>query len=235
MNSTAPQNASATVEDGLSTSTGVTKVIDRIPRAGMEAQLEQSIKNLIVAAMRLPGHLGVTVTRPSLPAQPGFRIVSYFDSCEHLRTWEESDEYVRLVSIADRYTQGEPRRQVLTGLETWFTLPAQSGTPGPRRDRMTVVNWIGIFPLVYVYERVVSWIMPLDTPILLRLAVITALVVPTMSYLVSPQLTRLFKRWLYPGPSSSAPNGRPRKPLGRPTVHVSTVDVGLPARAAILP
>jgi antibiotic biosynthesis monooxygenase (ABM) superfamily enzyme len=31
--------------------------------------------------------------------------------------------------------------------------------------------------------------------------VITALVVPTMSYLVSPQLTRLFKKWLYPGPS----------------------------------
>ncbi len=43
--------------------------------------------------------------------------------------------------------------------------------------------------------------MPPDTPILLRIVVITALVVPTMSYLVSPQLTRLFKKWLYPGPS----------------------------------
>jgi antibiotic biosynthesis monooxygenase (ABM) superfamily enzyme len=201
MNNTAPQNTSAAVENGLSTSTAVTKVIDRIPRAGMEAQLELSIKNLIDAALRLPGHLGVTVTRPSLPAQPGFRIVYRFDSCEHLRTWEESDEYVLLVSIADGYTQGEPRRQVLTGLETWFTLPAQSGAPHPRRGRMTVVTWIGIFPLVYVYERVVSWIMPPDTPILLRIALITALVVPTMSYLVSPQLTRLFKKWLYPGPS----------------------------------
>jgi uncharacterized protein len=201
MNNTAPQNASASVEDGLSATTAVTKVIDRIPRAGMEAQLEQSIKNLIVAALRLPGHLGVTVTQPSLPAQPGYRIVYRFDSCEHLRTWEESDEYVRLVSIADGYTQGEPRRQVLTGLETWFTLPAQSGTPHPRRGRMTVVTWIGIFPLVYAYGRIVSWFMPPDAPILLRIAVITALVVPTMSYLVSPQLTRLFKKWLYPAPS----------------------------------
>jgi antibiotic biosynthesis monooxygenase (ABM) superfamily enzyme len=201
MNSTAPQNASAAVEGGLSTSMAVTKVIDRIPRAGMDAQLEQSIKNLNVAALRLPGHLGVTVIRPSLPAQPGFRIVYRFDSCEHLRTWEESDEYVRLESIANGYTQGEPRRQVFTGLETWFTLPAQSSAPHPRRGRMTVVTWIGIFPLVYAYERVVSWIMPPGTPILLRIAVITALVVPTMSYLVSPQLTRLFKKWLYPGPS----------------------------------
>ena len=66
---------------------------------------------------------------------------------------------------------------------------------------MTVVTWIGIFPLVYANGRVVSWIMPPDTPILLRIAVITALVVPTMSYLMSPQLTRLFKKWLFPGPS----------------------------------
>jgi uncharacterized protein len=201
MNSTAQKNASAVVEDCLSTSTAVTEVIDRIPRAGMEAQLEQSIKNLVVAALRLPGHLGVTVTRPSLPAQPGFRIVSRFDSREHLRTWEESDEYVHLVSIANGYTQGEPRRQVVMGLETWFTLPAQSGAPRPRQGRMSVVTWIGIFPLVSIYERVVSWIMPPDTPTLLRIAGITALVAPTMSYLVSPQLTRVFKKWLYPVPS----------------------------------
>ena len=70
MNSTALENASDAVADGLSTSTAVTTVIDRIPRAGMESRLEQSIKNLIAAAMRLPGHLGVTVIRPSLPAQP---------------------------------------------------------------------------------------------------------------------------------------------------------------------
>jgi hypothetical protein len=67
------------------TDTTVTKVIDRIPRAGMDAQLEQAMKNLIAAALKFRGHLGVTVTRPSLPAQPGFRMVYRFDSHEHLR------------------------------------------------------------------------------------------------------------------------------------------------------
>jgi antibiotic biosynthesis monooxygenase (ABM) superfamily enzyme len=77
----------------------------------------------------------------------------------------------------------------------------QSGAPHPRRGRMTVVTWIGIFPLVYGYGRALSWITPPDTPVWLRIGLITALVVPTMSYLVSPQLTRVFKKWLYPGPS----------------------------------
>ncbi len=148
--------------------------------------------------MRFPGHLGVTITRPSLPAQPGFRMVYRFDSCEHLRAWEESADYDRLVAIANRYTQGEPQRQMLTGLETWFTLPAPPGAQYPPRARMTVVSWIGIFPLVYLYGQALSWIMPPDTPAILRAAAVTLLVVPTMSYFVGPRLTRLFKKWLYP-------------------------------------
>ena len=36
--------------ENASPDTTVTKVIDRIPREGMDAQLEQAIKNLIAAA-----------------------------------------------------------------------------------------------------------------------------------------------------------------------------------------
>jgi uncharacterized protein len=63
---------------------------------------------------------------------------------------------------------------------------------------MTVVSWLGIFPLVYLYAELLGRIMPPGTPAVLRLLVVTALVVPTMSYVVAPRLTRLFKDWLYP-------------------------------------
>src|SRR3989442_14667120 len=124
------------------TGTAVTKVIDRIPREGMDAQLEQAMKNLIAAALKFRGHLGVTVTRPSLPAQPGFRMVYRFDSCEHLRALEESPERARLVAVADRYTQGEPHYDVLTGLEAWCTLPPRPARRPPPRAKMTLVTWL---------------------------------------------------------------------------------------------
>jgi len=177
----------------------VTKIVDRIPRPGMENQLEGAIKDLNHAAVRFPGHLGLHVTPPSLPAQPGYRLVYKFDSCAHLRAWEESDEQHRLVRAANRYSQGEPHYKVLTGLETWFALPAPSGTPHPPRAKMTVVSWFGIFPLVYIYGQLVVWAVPAATPIILRVFLVTVLVVPTMSYVVAPRLTRLFKNWLYPG------------------------------------
>ncbi len=186
--------------ENASAETTVTKVVDRIPRAGMDARLEQSIKNLIAAALKFPGHLGVTVTRPSLPLQPGFRMVYRFDSCEHLRAWEESAEHARLVTAANRYTQGEPHYDILTGLESWFTLPSQAAMH-PKRVRMTVVTWMGIFPLVYLYAELFNWILPPGTPAVLKVLTVTALVVPTMSYVVAPRLTRLFKDWLYPRPN----------------------------------
>ncbi len=186
--------------ENASPETAVTKVIDRIPREGMDALLEQAMKDLIAAALKFRGHLGVTVTRPSLPAQPGFRMIYRFDSCEHLRAWEVSPERARLVAAANRYTQGEPRYDILTGLESWFTLPAQPAMH-PKRVRMTVVTWLGIFPLVYLYAELFNRILPGSTPAIVKVFAVTALVVPTMSYVVAPRLTRLFKNWLYPRPN----------------------------------
>jgi antibiotic biosynthesis monooxygenase (ABM) superfamily enzyme len=192
-----PRDASRSEFDGPS-STAVTKVIDRIPRPGMANSLEQAIKNLIAAALRFPGHLGVTVTRPALPIQPGFRLVYRFDTCEHLRAWEESQEHARLAAAADRFTQGEPQRTVLSGLEMWFTLPEQPAATPPPRGKVTIMTWVGIFPLVYVFGNIVGMILPPDAPPILRVAVVTILVVSAMSYVVGPLLTRLFRKWLQP-------------------------------------
>jgi antibiotic biosynthesis monooxygenase (ABM) superfamily enzyme len=175
--------------------TAVTKIVDRIPRPGMEQQLEQAIKDLINAAMRYPGHLGVTVTRPAPPVQPGFRLVYRFDTCDHMRAWEESPEYGPLVAAANRFTQGEPQRSVLSGLEAWFTLPGKPTAPPPR-GKITVLTWIGIFPLVFAYSQLANFVLPAATPAIARIAIVTALVVPTMAYVVGPLLTRAFRGWL---------------------------------------
>ena len=195
-NRAVPEDTAGSEVNGLG-STAVTKIVDRIPRPGMTEQLEQAIRNLIAGALRFPGHLGVSVLRPALPIQPGFRLVYRFDTCEHLRAWEESKAHARLGAIADRFTQGEPRRTVLTGLETWFTLPGQPIAAPPSRAKITLMTWIGIFPLVYIFATLLGLILPPDFPIFLRLALVTGLVVPAMSYVVGPALTRLFHKWLH--------------------------------------
>jgi antibiotic biosynthesis monooxygenase (ABM) superfamily enzyme len=185
--------------DELSTAeaSAVTSVVDRVPRPGQGAALEAAIHELIAAALAFPGHMGATVARPSLPSQPGFRIVYRFDSGPHLKAWLDSGEYARLAELADRYTLGPPTQEILVGLETWFT-PAGGTTP-PSRERMAVVSWLGIFPLAWAANTLGARFFP-DAPSWARAAVGAALVVLGMTYVVGPRLTKLFRPWLFPEP-----------------------------------
>ena len=176
----------------------VTKIVDRIPLAGRERELEHAIKALIAAALHYPGHMGVTVSRPALPYQPGFRLVYRFDTCEHLKAWEQSSDYAELSAEANRHTQGEPQRQTFSGLEVWFTHPAHASQAAPPRERIAVVTWLGIFPLVYAFSTLIPRLLPEDTPSIVNVVVVTMLVVLMMTYAVAPLLTKLFAKWLRP-------------------------------------
>jgi antibiotic biosynthesis monooxygenase (ABM) superfamily enzyme len=58
----------------------------------------------------------------------------------------------------------EEKVHVLTGLETWFTLPSKPGEPAPPRYKMAVVNCLGVFPVVAViFSFIGQWLNLLPT------------------------------------------------------------------------
>ena len=95
--------------------------------------------------------------------------------------------------------EGEPEFRKLSGLEAWLAPAVAPASMHPRRARMAVVTWMGIFPVVSLYLWLVSlWPGFLDLPFLPRTAVFTALIVATMTWVVMPRLTRLMRGWLNP-------------------------------------
>jgi hypothetical protein len=85
----------------------------------------------------------------------------------------------------------------VTGLETWFTLPAQAGAAPPPPYKMALVTWITIFPLITAIVAITGPLLK-DLPLAVRLGITTALAVPLMTWVVMPRVTRLLHRWLYP-------------------------------------
>jgi uncharacterized protein len=175
----------------------VTTTVTRRIKPGHEAAYEAFLAGISGAARAFPGYLGVEVFRPAPGRSGEYRIVYRFDSLAHLQTWVDSPEHAAWLERAEPHVAGPMRTQVLTGLESWFTLPSQPGTPPPPPYKMALVTWVTIFPLITL---VVVASAPLlgSLPLVGRLAVTTGITVPLMTWVVMPRVTRLLGRWLYP-------------------------------------
>jgi hypothetical protein len=176
----------------------VTTTVTRRVRPGHEAFYEQFLAGIIAAASQFPGHLGVEVFRPGSAAAGEYRVVYRFDSGEHLRAWLDSGEHSAWLERAEPHVIGPVRRQFLTGLESWFTLPGGTGRPPPPPYKMAILTWVTIFPLITLVVVVLGPVLD-GLPLVLRLAITTAVTVPIMTWLVMPRVTRLLRGWLYPG------------------------------------
>jgi antibiotic biosynthesis monooxygenase (ABM) superfamily enzyme len=73
--------------------------------------------------------------------------------------------------------------------------PASPPSP-PNRHKMVLLTWVGIYPTI----TAVLWLLlPLllpRFPLPVVTAIITALVVPLMGYVIMPRLTHHFATWL---------------------------------------
>lgn len=173
----------------------ITTTVMRRVKPGHEQAYEEVLEGFIAAASRFPGYLGVEVFRPDSP-DGDYRTVYRFDSADHLRGWLDSDERADWLARAEPHAAGRMRTQFLTGLEGWFTLPAEPGA-APPPWKMTLITWAAIFPLITAIVVVFGHTLQ-SLPLVPRLGVTTAIAVPLMTWVVMPRVTRLLQGWLYP-------------------------------------
>ena len=175
----------------------VTAVASRRVKQGREHEFEEWVSGILAAANEFPGYLGSEVLRPSDSDDNEYKIVFRFDHASDLHAWENSEERQRWLGKSRPLLQEEEKVHVLTGLETWFTMPSKAGEPPPPRYKMAIVTWLAVFPVVAViFSLFGPWLNLLPT--LLRTLVFTVVMVTLMTYVIMPRMTRLFSFWLYP-------------------------------------
>jgi antibiotic biosynthesis monooxygenase (ABM) superfamily enzyme len=170
---------------------------------GREAEFETWAHGVNDAATDFPGHRGATWLRAEGSRHRYYTVLNFVDE-DHLKTWMDSGErrdwLRRLDGIAKQY------RHHTTGLETWFSLPGDA-VPAPARGKMVAVTLLAVYPLSLLFQgliapRTQTW------PLLLRGAAFPLVVVPTLTYLLMPLLSRLTRRWLYPARRTHRPAQR---------------------------
>jgi uncharacterized protein len=177
----------------------VTILITRSPRKSNQQEFEQALSDTINAALEFPGHLGVTVLKPQKGESNDYQIIVKFASQADYQRWCQSHEAARWFEILNRLEEKPPNLEIMTGIETWFTVHSSTLRPmiPPPRYKMVIVTWIAIFVLIVLINLLFGGFLA-SLPMLLRSFVLTVVLVALMTYVVMPRMTRLFSWWLYP-------------------------------------
>lgn len=98
-----------------------TAVFARRVEAGREPEYERLAEEMVEASEAFPGHLAATMLHE--PSSRDYTLVYSFVDQPALEAWLDSGERQRLLTRADQIAEHHDQLPVLTGLETWFTLP----------------------------------------------------------------------------------------------------------------
>lgn len=175
--------------------TGVVAIARHV-KPGHEAAFEEAVRGVISAASTFPGYVGGEVLYPTTK-RGEWQLILRFDTLAHLQEWEESPICQGWIVQADALSVGAPKVMRVNGLEAWFALPEMPNTLPPPKWKTAIVSAIGIYPAISLMPILLK---PITTglPAWLATIVSIAIMMPLMTWVIMPQITRLFKLWLYP-------------------------------------
>lgn len=155
------------------------------------------MRGIIPVAKTFSGHLGVNIIRPQPGVHAEYIIVLHFNHHENLQAWLNSNERKEWIDRAKPLIQDNENVQVLTGLETWFELPKRPQPLPPKRYKMALLTWFAVFVTLSIVSRILQGFLVLLPDILAQFMTV-GVVVWLLTYVIMPQLTQWFRKWLYP-------------------------------------
>ena len=178
----------------------VTVVVSRRPVPGREAELVAWASGISEAAARFDGHLGAQVYPPSPPEREDLVIAFSFATAANLSAWESSPERAEWLRKSEPLAEGALHTHAVSGFEGIFAPSVHATTSPPPRWKTAIIIACALYPASLllnwlVIPHVAAW------NIALRVLLSTALIVPWMTWLGVPYLTKWLKPWLTSGPS----------------------------------
>jgi antibiotic biosynthesis monooxygenase (ABM) superfamily enzyme len=169
----------------------VTVTVARVVRPDRREAFERWADDALSMAAAFPGNLGATLLRPGAGSSE-YHLVYRFADDASLAGWERSPERERMLGQLAEMVD-EERYARVSGLESFFTRPAQ---PGPRW-RLTLLTIAAVFAVTSVLQQ---FVMPYlgSWPLEVRLLLSATLVVILLGHVLMPALTRVFRGWLHP-------------------------------------
>jgi uncharacterized protein len=176
-------------------SDAITVSVTRTVKPGFEALFEQALHQFVQQSLAQPGQHGVHIMRPAPGSESrDYGIVRKFADRAALMAFHESPEYRTWVESVGEFTEGTPRTEELSGLESWFTPPGKPIRAFPKW-KMAIATFLGVYPVVTILGLTLSPMLA-SWNFLLRNALFNLCVVALLTWIVMPLITRSLHSWL---------------------------------------
>jgi hypothetical protein len=166
--------------------------ITRKVKPGNERAFEESLREFFQESLHREGVLGVHLLSPP----PGsssreYGVLRTFANERERDEFYRSDLFKRWEQRVTQLTEGDRTYRELHGLEAWFRSPE-----APVRWKMAVVTWLGVWPTVLTVSNLVAPSLS-NLPLLLGSAIVNAVIVACLTWIMMPVLVKLFRFWLH--------------------------------------
>jgi uncharacterized protein len=170
--------------------------ISRQVKPGSESAFEEAVRGVILAASKFPGYVGGEVLYPQTK-RGEWQLILRFDTLLHLQEWEASPICQSWIAQAEALSLDTPKIIRVNGLEAWFALPEVPNALPPPKWKTAVVSAVGLYPIISVMPTLLK---PITSGLPFWLANLISIIImmPLMTWVIMPQVTRLFRSWLYP-------------------------------------
>jgi antibiotic biosynthesis monooxygenase (ABM) superfamily enzyme len=173
----------------------VTVVVSRHPATGKDKELTTWAHGISEAAAKFEGHLGAQIYAPAPPDREDLVIAFSFATAAHLSAWESSPERAEWLAKSRPLSTGALHTHAVSGFEGIFAASVNATAAPPPRWKTAIIIACALYPA----SLLLNWlVLPhLSTwSVALRVLLSTALIVPWMTWLGVPYLTRWLKPWL---------------------------------------
>lgn len=171
-------------------------------RAGAEADHRRLHDEAVAEALALGGLVRAELV-PAIPGlQPDTVALLTFDSRTALDRWLDADVRHRALGQMSLHVDGDRTTTVVHDFAGWF------GTSQPVRWKQALVVVMGLVPIALAANALRRLLLP-DLPEVLAVALVSAVNVAALTWLVMPLLTRLLATWLAPPPRTPVPRSIP--------------------------
>lgn len=176
----------------------VTTIVTRTVKPDRRDDYEAWLQQLLADAKQLDGFAGADVHPPARGAEPlVYTSVFRFDSLDQLRAFESSELRREAMRDVADLVEADAIWNTHTGLELWFDPPRGTVVPQPVRWRMAFLLGLVVYVLVLAFGSAASALIG-GLPSPLRLAIVIAVEITLMTYIILPWLTRRLATWIYP-------------------------------------